>query len=1728
MSTEPCLVQNLSINKSEVDVKTKVSVKHPRPRGVCAQVQSVVRAVRRYLSDNNEEKNSDEKSMSWFGILKNTTRQRDGKVGNSRLLWMWTEQGDPGSIVHPKTVKRNHVRFEITDNRHEEQDVSQTHKVTRREESVESYWQNCKQESERWKQWNGIEGPGQDQVLYIPRTETETIGVIPVGDRFRMMRSLQTKGSFKKLSKYNPIDIHVDPGAGGTLIHEKHVGKEGWKTLESGEKFKLMGAGGASMQVLGVTEIHFGMGDARFKTYALVMKGMQPDFILGMDFLAQAKAKLDFGTGKMEIPGVTKSINIEWGQKNNKTKDTQVYNLKHTVIKPREVAAIPVKVAGTEGRDVIIRPVDLYDKVKVANTLSTIREGMAICQIINTSNQEIKIKPGEVVGTYEEDENLEEEVVYWSQMEAMTEVMENGSNCYQVKRECQMEKQLEHEGFGVDKIPIDHQQKESRENAGGIVTESEFKERLKHLTPAQRQKVWEAVKPSVQVLIKGQFMPTPAKDVVAHMPTGDLKPIAQTPYRYSPEKRIIVNECVQALLDQGVVEPSLSPWAAPVVLAEKPGQPGKWRLCIDYRKLNKMSEAIIWPMPRIDESVEQLQKARYLTSIDLAWGFWGLPLDEESKQKSAFITQDQHLQWRRLPMGWHGSPAIFQKAMDMLTVGIKGVYSLCYVDDLLVFSESLDEHIGHLREVFQRLAQAGRSVRLEKVQWVQEQVKFLGFQVGKGKVTPIEEKVDAVLELPPPKTISELRSFLGAAGVYRKFIRGFAALAAPLYRVLTVGKEKPDEFESEEFYEAFVRVKCSLQQMTALYMPNQSQPFHLITNATENGLYGMLVQEEDGQLKPLKFVSRMLKKKEKRDCSAPEWELLALDYALQQVRPITDGKMIKVHIQEDDLEWATDPMNVVGLVRQAALRVGAMKWERVKDNSMFQKAQQLFRYQEPVKLLHHMRTAKKKQQVQQHKVKLEEYPMGKKVSKGTWVMAFDGGFRRSVQMGAYGWAIWKVEEQGWNLKLAKTTRYQGDTCSTSNWEEFKGLRDGLQAVDCIVPKGETVQIFGDSELVVGIVQGKRKCHASRLKQEWEAIQDQLQRNHHQCKFWHVTREYNKTADFLVNLGMELPVEINEITFDEDSVGYKTIKHTNTLERWTKVENDTEYTNGGIMLVRTRAQEQRQGEIREKQESTPWMNDMIRWLEEGELPEDQERAEKVKRNRDMYIIKENRLWQAHSKGEASRLVIPESMREEVLREHHSNPLAGHLRGERYYNNIRKRYFWPGMMKDVIHFEQSCETCQAGKQELWRQKAPLQLSQLPKKPRQSWAVDYITNLPITVNGNKHILVFVDTFSRWPEVISVPDLRMKTFVDAFIDVIVCRHGCPSHLVSDRGGQFVGDLAMAIYQRLRVKKHTTTAYHPMSNGLCERFNQTLIRGLKTTCNSYQNNWDRMVDPFLFAYRTSVHPVTKFSPFQLMTGETARVPYDVMLLDSEDASAGNYKSEFKEQVDRLHMMRAVAREQMLRAQERNARQYNKKIAKKKDALSMQAGDMVWLWNPAVPTGTKRKLKELWHGPFKITKKISDVNFKIETPAGSRMHDVVHKNRLAPYVDRAKWPKRPAEDQEMGKTPHLTESEYQEIRDEDNREVELQEQCIVKERVIRNANGTFSREYLVKTQYNDGREEQEWIGEERIKDGTMLWDFQQQQQQLWRKYVPVDKLEVVEERYRSPDIEYNVETMEFE
>jgi hypothetical protein len=275
----------------------------------------------------------------------------------------------------------------------------------------------------------------------------------------------------------------------------------------------------------------------------------------------------------------------------------------------------------------------------------------------------------------------------------------------------------------------------------------------------------------------------------------------------------------------------------------------------------------------------------------------------------------------------------------------------------------------------------------------------------------------------------------------------------------------------------------------------------------------------------------------------------------------------------------------------------------------------------------------------------------------------------------------------------------------------------------------------------------------------------------------------------------------------------------------------------------------------------------------------------------------------------------------------------------------------------------------------------------------ACDYVVELPETIRGNRHLLVFVDVFSRWAEVVAVPDLEMSTFVRAFIDVWISRHGCPRRLVSDRGGQFIGDLARGVYRALSIRKSTTTAYHPMANGLCERFNGTLVEGLKVLGGRRQDDWDDVLPKFLFAYNTSVHSATRFSPFEMEHGRVARTPTNAALRQpGEGIVMLSRRQHLRTLKWDLAEMRQVVLERAERDFARRKEAYDKKG--RKTPVGYVVGDRVWLYDPAVPKGLKGKLFSKWYGPFTIRRVCSAVTYELELPEGKRIHPVVHANRL--------------------------------------------------------------------------------------------------------------------------------------
>ncbi len=265
------------------------------------------------------------------------------------------------------------------------------------------------------------------------------------------------------------------------------------------------------------------------------------------------------------------------------------------------------------------------------------------------------------------------------------------------------------------------------------------------------------------------------------IPTEDATPIHQqprrVPYNRLPEVERFVNEG----LETEVIRPSKSPWASPLVLVKK--EDGSTRFCVDFRRLNDVTVGDSFPVPRIDDSLRALGGAKIFSTIDLTKGFWQVPVREDDKPKTAFTCHKGLFEFNTMPFGLKGAPATFQRLMTAVLGDLNWQIVLIYLDDIIVYSRSFEEHLEHLELVFTKLHTAGLKLHPDKCAFGRQEVKYLGHLVGRKGVRPDPEKVRAIQNYPRPQSVAEVRRFLGIASYYRRFIDRFADIAAPLHAI---------------------------------------------------------------------------------------------------------------------------------------------------------------------------------------------------------------------------------------------------------------------------------------------------------------------------------------------------------------------------------------------------------------------------------------------------------------------------------------------------------------------------------------------------------------------------------------------------------------------------------------------------------------------------------------------------------------------------------------------------------------------------------------------------------------------------------------------------------------------------------------------------------------------------------------------------------------------------------
>lgn len=379
----------------------------------------------------------------------------------------------------------------------------------------------------------------------------------------------------------------------------------------------------------------------------------------------------------------------------------------------------------------------------------------------------------------------------------------------------------------------------------------------------------------------------------------ETEPVFVRQYPLPHSKIETVKKEVHSMLEMGVIEPSASPYSAPVVLVQK--KDGNVRFCIDYRKLNQSTKFDAEPLPDINHLFTKLSGKKYFSKIDLTKGYWQIPMKGKDKEKTAFTTPDGQYQWKKMPFGLKNAGAVFSRMMRKLLLPLDQDQVSNFIDDILIASETWEQHLAVVEDVLVRIQDCGLTAKPSKCCLGFDSLTFLGHRIEAGHLLPEEDKVEKIRNAARPKTKKELRSFLGLAGYYRKFVPNFAIVAKSLTDRTKKGHPEKVEW-NVECEQAFDSLKEHLSQKPVIRLPDPSKEYTLRTDASDTGLGAVLLQDQGEGLQPIAYASKKLNGAETR-YSTIEKECMAVVWGVKKFEPYIYGTHFTLETDHRPLQY---------------------------------------------------------------------------------------------------------------------------------------------------------------------------------------------------------------------------------------------------------------------------------------------------------------------------------------------------------------------------------------------------------------------------------------------------------------------------------------------------------------------------------------------------------------------------------------------------------------------------------------------------------------------------------------------------------------------------------------------------------------------------------------------------------------------------------------------------------
>lgn len=1042
------------------------------------------------------------------------------------------------------------------------------------------------------------------------------------------------------------------------------------------------------------------------------------DGLIGLDNLKLLQAKLDLPASKL----ITKNaiLPIEYYE----TVKTQFYSIQlapHTINRVR----LPVK----EIQGTILLPKQELQGAIVNETLTVACNQLAWTEIINTTNEDLQI--------------------------ALTDPVAST--------------RLDLDQFHI--YTADINPREFSNPISSTIPEI----RTDHLNTEEEKAIKRLCGKYVDIFHNPEEPLTFTNQIKHYIRTKDEVPVYTKSYRYPHVHKEEVKKQVSSMLDQGIIRHSQSPWSSPIwVVPKKRDASGKikWRIVVDYRKVNEKTIDDKYPIPNITDILDKLGRCQYFTTLDLASGFHQIEMATEDISKTAFNVENGHYEYVRMPFGLKNAPATFQRVMDNVLRGLQGEICLVYMDDIIVFSTSLQEHMVNLSKIFQRLRETGFKIQVDKCEFLKKEVDFLGHVVTPEGIKPNPSKIKAILDYPIPRTTKDIRGFLGLLGYYRKFIKDFAKITKPLTSCL---KKDAKIEHTPAFLNCIKTCKHLLTNEPLLQYPDFTKTFNLTTDASNFAIGAILSQGPVGSDKPIAYASRTLNDTELK-YSTIEKEMLAIIWATKYFRPYLFGRKFKILSDHRPLQW-----------------LFAMKDSNPK----------IIRW----------------------RLKLEEFDYEIVYKKGKSNTNAD--------------ALSRVEIH------TKEVDHEPSPCQEDNASLYNNPASDFDIEE--------------------VLQNPAPQHEID-----KVISDILEENQTEDETRHTSQEEPILG---------IPISEKPLNYYNNQIKFKSVNY-NPATAITEI----------IFPNKSR--------IHAQLSKSNLKSDCIKFFKEKVDPK--KKYAILFEDEDLYIPICNILRDIF-KNSALDLVKCNLLLEDVNNERRQNQIiqdyhqgnTNHRGVNETEAQVRKKYYWPNLKKDIETIINTCDTCQCNKYDRSPIKPKFMITPTPIKPLEIIHMD-----TFQASGQK-FLTIIDAFSKYGQAYPIDGSNAVNILNALLTFIT-HHGIPHIIVADSGTEFKNGLVQEFMDTHKIAIHHTTPDNPQSNGMIERFHSTIIEHLRILREKKKSlNIKEQMPYAILGYNNSIHSMTNMRPMEILNGHLdAQDPFDV---DIQRTLINNYTQNHREQTKAIY-----------------------------------------------------------------------------------------------------------------------------------------------------------------------------------------------------------------------------------